>query len=40
MREEEPYWLEHFAHYHETGEYINCKPSAKDTCPIHGKQKE
>ncbi|MDG6243536.1 MAG: metal-dependent transcriptional regulator [Methanolobus sp.] len=39
MKEEWPYWLDHFYHYHETGEYINCHPSSIDSCPVHGKKK-
>ncbi|SDF30643.1 iron (metal) dependent repressor, DtxR family [Methanolobus vulcani] len=37
MKDEWPYWLDHFNYYCETGEYIDCSPAAKDTCPIHGK---
>ncbi len=37
-REEWPYWLDHFRHYYTTGEYIECTPAAKDSCPLHGKK--
>jgi DtxR family Mn-dependent transcriptional regulator len=37
MKDEWPCWLDHFRHYNDTGEYINCKLSEKNDCPIHGK---
>ncbi|MDY0387330.1 MAG: metal-dependent transcriptional regulator [Methanolobus sp.] len=40
MKEDGPYWLDHFSHYCETGEYISCNPDTKDSCPVHGKRKE
>ncbi len=39
MKDEWPHWLDHFRHYYETGEYIDCKPLEYDNCPVHGKMK-
>ncbi len=32
-------WLDHFKHFYETGEYIECSPMRPEDCPIHGKNK-
>ncbi|TQD27652.1 metal-dependent transcriptional regulator [Methanolobus vulcani] len=32
------YWIESFRHFYATGQYIDFSPSAKDTCPINGKE--
>ncbi|MBN2109519.1 MAG: metal-dependent transcriptional regulator [Methanosarcinaceae archaeon] len=37
-KEDWPYWLDHFRHFYKTGEYIECTPASKDSCPIHGKK--
>jgi DtxR family Mn-dependent transcriptional regulator len=37
QKEEGPRWLDHFNYFYETGEYIECTPSTKRSCPIHGK---
>jgi DtxR family Mn-dependent transcriptional regulator len=37
MKDKWPNWLDHFNYYCETGEYIDCDPSSKDKCPIHGE---
>jgi DtxR family Mn-dependent transcriptional regulator len=39
-RSEWPYWLDHFRHFSTTGEYIDCKPSPKENCPLHGTNKK
>lgn len=38
-KDEWPYWLDHFNYYRETGDFVDCKPIAKETCPVHGKKK-
>ncbi|WP_406661095.1 metal-dependent transcriptional regulator [Methanolobus sp. ZRKC3] len=40
MKDEWPCWMDHFRHYDETGEYIDCKVSEKDKCPIHGEKQQ
>jgi DtxR family Mn-dependent transcriptional regulator len=40
MRGEWPCWLDHFKHFYNTGEYIDCRPSSQDICPIHGKDQK
>ncbi len=34
MRNEWPLWLEHFRHYYETGEYLDCRSSPRECCPV------
>ena len=36
-KEENPRWLDHFNYYYESGQYIECKPSTRKNCPVHGK---
>ena len=38
MKEETPRWLDHFNYFFITGEYIECTPATRDTCPVHGKK--
>jgi DtxR family Mn-dependent transcriptional regulator len=38
-KEETPRWLDHFNYFYKTGNYIDCTPSTRDDCPIHGKNK-
>jgi len=35
--DEGPRWLDHFKHYFETGEYIECTPTTQRDCPVHGE---
>lgn len=36
--DELPLWIDHFRHYYNTGEFIQCTPSDKENCPVHGKR--
>ena len=36
-RKNDPRWLEHFKHFYETGEYIDCAEKIKEKCPFHKK---
>ena len=31
-------WLDHFKYYDQTGKYIECNPSNRSQCPVHGKK--
>jgi len=33
--EEEPRWLDHFKHFYETGEYVECTQKNSSTSPVH-----
>ena len=37
---EGPLWLDHFKYFYKTGEYIECSPLDRDTCPVHGEKIE
>jgi DtxR family Mn-dependent transcriptional regulator len=32
-------WLDHFKYYDATGIYVECNPSNRSECPVHGKKK-
>lgn len=38
QKEEGPLWLDHFKYFFETGEYIECSPEDRVSCPVHGKK--
>jgi DtxR family Mn-dependent transcriptional regulator len=37
-KKDTPRWLDHFNYYYETGNYVECQPSTKNKCPVHGKK--
>ena len=37
-QENMPRWLDHFKHFFETGEYVECTPSSQAKCPVHGSR--
>ncbi|MCI0482096.1 MAG: metal-dependent transcriptional regulator [Candidatus Dadabacteria bacterium] len=34
-KDDNPRWLDHFRYFHETGRYVECRPSTAKDCPVH-----